>query len=76
MKTLMTKLVAGALMTASLFAWAEPASARRLYAVEAQYYSGPDYNQLVGEVYSNCDGTGSQWGVRTPYVIRETTLCP
>jgi hypothetical protein len=76
MKTLMTKLVAGVLMTASLFAWAEPASARRLYAVEAQYYSGPDYNQLVGEVYSNCDGTGSQWGVRTPYVIRETTLCP
>jgi hypothetical protein len=76
MKTLMTQLVAGALMTASLFAWAEPASARRLYAVEAQYYSGPDYNQLVGEVYSNCDGTGSQWGVRTPYVIRETTLCP
>ena len=76
MKALMTKLVAGALMTASLFAWAEPASARRLYAVAAQYYSGPDYNQLVGEVYSNCDGTGSQWGVRTPYVIRETTPCP
>jgi hypothetical protein len=76
MKTLMTKLFAGALMSASLFAWTEPASARRLYAVEAQYYSGPDYNQLVGEVYSNCDGTGSQWGVRTPYVIRETTLCP
>jgi len=76
MRLLMSKLVAGALMTASLFAWAEPASARRLYAVEAQYYSGPDYNQLVGEVYSNCDGTGSQWGVRTPYVIRETTLCP
>ena len=57
MKTLMTKLVAGALMTASLFAWAGPASARRLYAVAAQYYSGPDYSQLVGEVYSNCDGT-------------------
>jgi hypothetical protein len=76
MKTLMTKLLAGALMTASLFAWAEPASARRLYAVDAEYYSGPDYNQLVGEVHSNCDGTGSQWGVRTPYVIRETTPCP
>jgi hypothetical protein len=50
MKTLMTKLLAGALVTASLFAWAEPASARRVFAVQAQYYSGPDYNQLVGEV--------------------------
>ena len=76
MRILMTKLAVGALMIASSFAWTEPASARRLYAVAAQYYSGPDYNQLVGEVYSNCDGTGSQWGVRTPYVIRETTLCP
>jgi hypothetical protein len=76
MKTLITKLVAGALVVASLFAWAGPASARQLFAVEAQYYSGPDYNQLVGEVYRNCDGTGSQWGVRTQYVIRETTACP
>jgi len=76
MKTLMTKLLAGALVTASLFAWAEPASARRVFAVQAQYYSGPDYNQLVGEVYRDCDGNGSQWGVRTPYVIRETAACP
>ncbi len=76
MKTLITKRVAGALAAASLLAWTAPASARQLFAVEAQYYSGPDYNQLVGEVYRNCDGTGSQWGVRTPYVIRQTMACP
>jgi len=76
MKTLIAKLTAGALMAASLFAWAEPASARRVFAVDAQYYSGPDYNQLVGEVYRDCAGNESQWGVRTQYVIRETTACP
>lgn len=76
MKALITRLAAGALMAASMVAATGPAEARQQFSVAAQYFSGPDLIQLVGEVYTNCDGTGSQWGVRTPYVIREVTPCP
>jgi hypothetical protein len=75
-RTLITHLIAGALLVASTFVATGPASARQQFQVAAQYFAGSDMIRLVGEVYINCDGTGSQWGVRTPYVIREVTPCP
>lgn len=51
------------------------AHALRRYWVDTVFYSGPDLQTPVGGTSITCNGTGSSWGYKTEYSIRESGAC-
>lgn len=66
---------AAALATAAGVALATRAYALPRESVVIFYFSDAEHSELVGEKNISCNGSQDNWGVQTPYNVRQAEPC-